>query len=609
MSRKPMCKYATVRWLLLCAMVAFSHLVMTTGGHAQARSSSTINGVTITVVGGGDQEVGPHQDGARAVLNGLEVIALKGQITVDGKTYGVKPYKEVVLEAVDQWGFKVSADGRTIHEISDFAGLQAAAERGNATALNNLGVHYIQGDGVDKDVDRAIELYRKAGDKGSAQARSNLANLYWYGRTEVPRNPSLAVFWAKKAADVGSESVLFILARAHETGEGAAENMQTAVEWYEKAAAAGQAPGLNNLAYFYLKGEVVEQDADKAVDLYKQASDLGHGLASNNLGIIFRNGSEVPKNLRLSAHYFEKAVEQNHPDAADSLAKVLAQLNESQPEANPVPVVTVADTSPQQPPTLPQPPTPAADEPPPLVSPAPAAAPVTAAPPPLPQKQIFFAVNGQRQGPVNEDELARKITSGELDGQTMIWQKGMDNWASIADVEEYAKLIARPVLPPPPQQQFFLVLQGQQQGPFDPQQIKAMADAGQVAPETLVWTEGMNDWQPLRSQPVLAGLIPANRTPPALPNQTTTPGATTPGLTTPGLTTPGLATPGLNTTPTTTGANTGQQYRVRSYCSATGKEGFGSGATPEVAAQAAIKQCVANGGLPNCCPNSVTLVQ
>lgn len=610
MSRNPSYRHAAVRWLLLCALVAFSHVLMTTSGHAQARSSSTMNGVTVTVVGSGSQTVEPHQDGARAVLNGMEVIALKDQITVDGKTYGVKPYKEVILEAVDQWGFRVSADGNTIHEISDFDGLKVAAERGNATALNNLGVHYLQGDGVEKDVDRAIELYRKAGEKGSAQAQSNLANLYWYGREDVSRNPSLAVFWAKKAAEQDSEDVLFILARAFETGDGAAENMETAVKWYEKAAAAGQASGLNNLAYFYLKGEVVEQNAEKAVELYKKASDLGNSLASNNLGIIYRNGSEVPKNLQLSAQYFEKAVEQNHPGAADSLAKVMAQLNEPQPSADPVPVVTVADSAPQTPqtpqtpPTLPQPATPAADEPPPLVSPAPAAAPATALPPPLPQKQIFFAVNGQRQGPVNEDELARRITSGELDGQTMIWQKGMDNWAAIADVEEYAKLIVQPVLPPPPQQQFFLVLQGQQQGPFDPQQIKAMADAGQVAPDTLVWTEGMSDWQALKSQPVLANLIPANRTPPALPNQTTTPGMATPGLTT----TPGLATPGLNT-PATTGANTGQQFRVRSYCSATGKEGFGTGSTQQAAAQAAIKQCVANGGLPNCCPNSVTLVQ
>lgn len=608
MSRKPKSNYPIGKWLLLCALFAFSHLVMTTDGLAQARSSSTVNGITITVVGGGSQEVGPHGDGARAVLNGQEVIALKGQITVGGKTFGVKPYKEVVVESLQQWGLKVSADGNTIHELSDFEGLQTAADRGNATALNNLGVHYLQGDGVVKDVDRAIELYRTAAEKGSTQAQSNLANLYWHGREEVPKNSALAVFWAKKAVENGSESVLFVLARAHETGEGAPESQKTAVKWYQRAAEAGQAPGLNNLAYFYLKGEVVEQDVDKAVELYKKASDLGHAMASNNLGILYRNGSEVDENLQASAQYFEKAVAQNHPSAAESLAKVKAQLSASKPDASPVPVITVAGTSPQAPPAIPQPP--AANEPPPLNIPAPPAA----LPPPLPQKQIFFAVNGQRQGPVNEDELARRINSGELDGQTMIWQKGMDSWAPISDVKDYADLVAKQAVPPPPQQQFFVILQGQQQGPFGPQQIKSMADNNQVSPETLVWTEGMASWQPLKSQPVLANLVAPKKGPPALPKQPATPGMATPGVTTPGavtpgMATPGVATPGLNTAPSTTGANKGQQYRVRSYCSATGKEGFGSGATPEVAAQAAIKQCVANGGLPNCCPNSVTIVQ
>lgn len=48
---------------------------------------------------------------------------------------------------------------------------------------------------------------------------------------------------------------------------------------------------------------------------------------------------------------------------------------------------------------------------------------------------------------------------------------------------------------------------------------------------------------------------------------------------------------------------------VRSYCSATDVEGFGQSTTYEIAREIAISNCVANGGLPECCPNNVNEVR
>lgn len=57
---------------------------------------------------------------------------------------------------------------------------------------------------------------------------------------------------------------------------------------------------------------------------------------------------------------------------------------------------------------------------------------------------------------------------------------------------------------------------GQQHGPVEEAELKAMIAAGSVGPHTLVWRDGMADWLPLVAVPELGGQpIPAH------PNQPT----------------------------------------------------------------------------------------
>jgi hypothetical protein len=46
---------------------------------------------------------------------------------------------------------------------------------------------------------------------------------------------------------------------------------------------------------------------------------------------------------------------------------------------------------------------------------------------------------------------------------------------------------------------FFYSLNGQQQGPVSEDQLRQMVVTGALSPDTLVWREGMADWQPLAS--------------------------------------------------------------------------------------------------------------
>lgn len=71
--------------------------------------------------------------------------------------------------------------------------------------------------------------------------------------------------------------------------------------------------------------------------------------------------------------------------------------------------------------------------------------------------------------------------------------------------------------PPPPMVQFFIAVNGQQQGPFNMQQLQSMVAQGSLTGETLVWKNGMPSWQAAKSVPELANLFAATPPPPPPP--------------------------------------------------------------------------------------------
>ncbi|MBY0307342.1 MAG: SPFH domain-containing protein [Phycisphaerales bacterium] len=74
-----------------------------------------------------------------------------------------------------------------------------------------------------------------------------------------------------------------------------------------------------------------------------------------------------------------------------------------------------------------------------------------------------------------------------------------------------------PMAPASAGTQFFLGINGQQQGPFDAASIAAMAARGQVNAQTLVWTQGMANWQPASQVTAVATIL--GSVPPPMPAQ------------------------------------------------------------------------------------------
>lgn len=67
-----------------------------------------------------------------------------------------------------------------------------------------------------------------------------------------------------------------------------------------------------------------------------------------------------------------------------------------------------------------------------------------------PLDQWHVAINDVPVGPVKRDEIARKIAAGQVNGESLVWREGFDDWRPLRDVAELSVLLrARKPTPPP----------------------------------------------------------------------------------------------------------------------------------------------------------------
>lgn len=165
--------------------------------------------------------------------------------------------------------------------------LGAEATRGDASAQVNLGVMYLRGEGVARNVAKAVALFQRAADQGNATAQVNLGLMY-----------------AK--------------------GEGVAPDLNKGLDLLRKAEAQGDPDAQVNLGLMFIRGDQVGRDVASALALFRKAAAQGHPLAQNNLGVMYQRGEGVARDAALAAKWYEQAAVQGEPGAQASLGSMYA---------------------------------------------------------------------------------------------------------------------------------------------------------------------------------------------------------------------------------------------------------------------------------------------
>ena len=111
---------------------------------------------------------------------------------------------------------------------------QSAAAQNNGDGIWALALAYEHGRGVEANVERAIELYRKGAELGHAPSQHSLACYYFRGDV-VEADHDLAFELCMKSARQGYGLAMKDVGRCYQFGNGVEDDMDLAIEWYEKA--------------------------------------------------------------------------------------------------------------------------------------------------------------------------------------------------------------------------------------------------------------------------------------------------------------------------------------------------------------------------------------
>ena len=190
-------------------------------------------------------------------------------------------------------------------------------------AMYSLGRHYQDGDGVQQNFKTAFEWYKKGAEAGSEEAMHRLALMYTNG-LGVAKNDTAAVEWLRLARDQRYAPSINQLGIMYAEGRGVAKNVKTAATLYLRAAEKGFAPGQTNLGEAYLEGAGVPQDDKKAYALFRKAAKAKDPEGLYYLGFMYENGRGTEQNYRFAMIHYQDAAKAGSAPAMYSVGSMYA---------------------------------------------------------------------------------------------------------------------------------------------------------------------------------------------------------------------------------------------------------------------------------------------
>lgn len=167
-----------------------------------------------------------------------------------------------------------------------FSEFSYLANAGDVTAMYYLGQMYRDGLGVEKNTERAVQLFEQAEGAHNTEATTTLGRMLLYG-DGITQNAELGVEYLKKAAHAGDANALFELGEAYSEGIGVERELTYAFGFYLMGALKGDMRSQHKLGLAYYNGRGTPQDYSEALRWLKRSANQGYVWAQVDLGDIY----------------------------------------------------------------------------------------------------------------------------------------------------------------------------------------------------------------------------------------------------------------------------------------------------------------------------------
>lgn len=108
-------------------------------------------------------------------------------------------------------------------------------------------------------------------------------------------------------------------------------------------------------------------------------------------------------------------------------------------------------------------------------------------------KEWYYVSNNDSKGSFSMDEMKAKITSGEINGSTLVWKASMKDWERLENTE------LNEFISTSTSNDWYYVENNDSKGPFSESDMKGFMDSGILTGNSFVWKTGMQDWERLKN--------------------------------------------------------------------------------------------------------------
>lgn len=179
--------------------------------------------------------------------------------------------------------------------------------------------------GVEEDHSKewAIEVLMKAvANDSSAKAMNSLGMAYMNG-LGVNKDVSTAVSWMEKAAQHGLLSAYHKLGLIFKDGQhGVVQNLEKSFDFFSLGAAKGSVDCTYAKGFMLYKGLGCNQNYTEAMNCFMKAAERRHQPSLYMIGLCYRNGYGVEKNDELGKEYLYRSAMLGYTDAKEELERI-----------------------------------------------------------------------------------------------------------------------------------------------------------------------------------------------------------------------------------------------------------------------------------------------
>lgn len=205
-------------------------------------------------------------------------------------------------------------------DVEWMAKVLEGAKAGNEEDQILAGLNYQVGKNVPKDFDLAVYWYKKAAERGNAEAQHSLGTLLIRGQ-EKPDYQQAAP-WLMKAAQQDHPEAIYEWARLQILGRGTPVDMKSGFALMNKAAKMAVPKAQLHMGRIYQNSEFVTPDLEIAAKWFREAAYQGEAQAQYELGKAYYFGHGVEKSSKDALYWCQRAANQGNNRAQWTLASI-----------------------------------------------------------------------------------------------------------------------------------------------------------------------------------------------------------------------------------------------------------------------------------------------